>query len=95
MHARLLSRSAALAMNKLLDEPSGWSRPVPQGLQRHVSFALNRRLIVGLMGGGGSWAHARDAALSLELRRFWCQYMQVFNRQKNLSPNYAKYGQAP
>ena len=59
---------------------------------------MNRPVGAGLFqreGGGCRWAHARDADLSLELRRLWCHYMQVFNRQKNLSHNYAKFGQAP
>ena len=47
------------------------------------------------MGGGGSWAHGRAADLSLALRRLWRQYTQVFTRQKNLSENCAKFGQAP
>jgi len=71
----------------------GWSRLVPHGLQQHVSFALYRHLRAGLMGRQP--AHARDAELSLALRRLWCQYVQVFTRQKNLFENYAKFGQAP
>ena len=47
------------------------------------------------MGGGGSWAHGRAADLSLALIRLWRQYTQVFTRQKNLSENCAKFGQAP